>query len=149
MSTTTTTTTTNGWPEAYFIKPTDHVPNSIFPVLIYRSALPIPHSEEKVKQALERNEWFHGGTFKHFPTHHFHSVTHECYAVIRGSTRFLFGKGPLDHGVDGIEVNLAAGDVIVDPAGVAHCNLYSSDDLEYIGVYPKVSTPLPVSVHLA
>ena len=126
-------------PEAYHLTPTEHVPNSALPVLVYRSVLPRPYSEASAVEALEKNQWTHGGTFKHFPTHHFHSITHECYAIYKGSTRFLFGKGPLDEDVNGIEVDLQAGDVIVDPAGVAHCNLRSSDDFEYIGVYPKVS----------
>jgi len=126
-------------PEAYHLSPTKHVPNSALPVLVYRSVLPRPYSETSAVEALEKNEWLHGGTFKHFPAHHFHSISHECYAIYKGSTRFLFGKGPLDADVDGIQVDLQAGDVIVDPAGVAHCNLESSADFEYIGVYPKVS----------
>jgi len=126
-------------PEVYFLKPTIHVPNSFLPVLIYRHVLPEPLSEATAIEYLEKNQWSHGGTFKHFPQHHFHTVTHECYAIFKGSTRYLFGKGPLDEDVKGIEVDLHAGDVIVDPAGVAHCNLESSPDLEYIGVYPKVS----------
>lgn len=121
------------------MRPTKHVPNSPLPVLVYRSVLSPPYSEQSAVEALERNEWVHGGTFKHYPSHHFHSITHECYAVYKGSTRFLFGKGPLDEDVQGIEVELQAGDVIVDPAGVAHCNLDSSPDFEYIGVYPKGS----------
>jgi len=126
-------------PEAYHLSPTKHVPNSALPVLVYRSVLPRPYSETSAVEALEKNEWLHGGTFKHFPAHHFHSISHECYAIYKGSTRFLFGKGPLDADVDGIQVDLQAGDVIVDPAGVAHRNMESSADFEYIGVYPKVS----------
>lgn len=126
-------------PEVYFLKPTSHVPNSFLPVLIYRHVLPEPLSEATAIEYFEKNQWSHGGTFKHFPQHHFHTVTHECYAIFKGSTRYLFGKGPLDEDVKGVEVDLHAGDVIVDPAGVAHCNLESSPDLEYIGVYPKVS----------
>ena len=125
--------------EVYFLKPTTHVPNSSLPVLIYRHVLPDPLSEATAIEHLEKHQWSHGGTFKHFPQHHFHTVTHECYAILKGSTRFLFGKGPLDEGTEGVEVDLRAGDVIVDPAGVAHCNLQSSPDLEYIGVYPKAS----------
>lgn len=118
--------------------PTVHVPNSHLPVLVYRSVLPSPHSETSAIYALEQNDWMHGGTFKHYPAHHYHSITHECYAVFRGSTRFLYGKGPLDEDVAGLEVELKAGDIIVHPAGVAHCNVDSSGDFEYVGVYPRV-----------
>jgi len=121
------------------LKPTSHVPNSSLPVLVYRQVLPTPLSEANAAEYLESNDWSHGGTFKHFPQHHFHTVTHECYAIFAGSTRFLFGKGPLDIDAESVEVDLQAGDVIVDPAGVAHCNIRSSPDFEYIGVYPKVS----------
>ncbi|GAB7343370.1 hypothetical protein MBLNU457_1410t1 [Dothideomycetes sp. NU457] len=95
-------------PEVYFLKPTTHVPNSFLPVLIYRHVLPEPLSEATAIEYLEKNQWSHGGTFKHFPQHHFHTVTHECYAIFKGSTRYLFGKGPLDEDVKGIEVDLYA-----------------------------------------
>ena len=38
----------------------------------------------------------------------------------------------------GYEVDVKAGDVIVLPAGVGHCNLKSKGDFKYIAVYPKV-----------
>lgn len=80
-----------------------------------------------------------GRVFKHYPAHHFHSVTHECYAVFKGHSRLLLGRGPLDPAAnDDLLVDLKQGDAIVLPAGVAHCSLESSDDYEYVGLYPKV-----------
>lgn len=38
----------------------------------------------------------------------------------------------------GIMVEVSAGDVIILPAGTGHCNVKSSKDYRYIGVYPKV-----------
>lgn len=125
-------------PEIHYVSPTTHVPNSRLPVLVYRNVLPRPHHQPSARAALEKNDWIQGGVFKHYPTHHYHTVTHECYAVFKGKTRYLVGKGPLDKAVKGIEFDLEAGDLVIQPAGVAHCNLQSSDDFEYIGVYPKV-----------
>ncbi|KAI9737209.1 MAG: hypothetical protein M1818_005741 [Claussenomyces sp. TS43310] len=128
-------------PEEYYIsKSTHHVPNSPLPVLIYRSALPIDPTPEKIQEAIEPNDWLKGGIFKHYARHHFHSVTHECYAVFRGSSRLLLGRGPLDKAGDGdLEVILHTGDAIVLPAGVAHCSLESEEGYEYVGLYPRGS----------
>jgi uncharacterized protein YjlB len=135
-------------PETYYVtQPTLHVPNSPLPVLVYRSALPSNPTAASIRELLEPNDWIQGGVFKHYPAHHFHSVTHECYAVFKGKSRLLLGKGPLDLGkgcndegsVD-TEVVLGVGDVIVLPAGVAHCCLESEDGYEYVGLYPKVCT---------
>ncbi|CZR52618.1 uncharacterized protein PAC_02495 [Phialocephala subalpina] len=130
-------------PETYFLpRPTSHVPNSPLPVLVYRSALPLNPTPEATCGLIEPNNWLKGGVFKHYPAHHFHSVTHECYAVFKGHSRLLLGRGPLDPGTENdLLVDLKEGDAIVLPAGVAHCSLESSDDYEYVGLYPKGSPP--------
>jgi len=105
-------------PETYFFAPTPHVPNSVLPVLIYRNVLPSPSlSAESTQDALEPNHWFKGGVFKTYTAHHFHSVTHECYAVFRGRSRLLLGRGPLDNAgrAGGVEVEIGEGDCIVLP----------------------------------
>jgi uncharacterized protein YjlB len=129
-------------PERYYIKKsTPHVPNSPhgFPVLIYRSAVPTDATPTSVCKIIEPNNWLKGGVFKHYGAHHFHSVTHECYAVFKGHSKLLLGRGPLDPAdEDDLVVDLKEGDAIVLPAGVAHCSLESSQDYEYVGLYPKV-----------
>jgi mannose-6-phosphate isomerase-like protein (cupin superfamily) len=108
-------------PETYFLtKPTPHVPNSPLPVLVYRSVIPVNPTPETICAAIEPKDWIKGGVFKHYPAHHFHSVTHELYAVFKGHSRLLLGRGPLD-AEGGIEVDLRVGDCIVLPSGVAHC----------------------------
>lgn len=131
---------TKSFPEQYFVKEaTTHVPNSPLPVLVYRSAVPLDQNPDSVCKTIEPNDWFKGGTFKHYPAHHYHSVTHECYAIFKGSSRLLLGRGPLDPAdKDDLLIDLNIGDAIVLPAGVAHCNIESSDDYEYVGLYPKV-----------
>lgn len=47
-------------PEAFFFKPTNYIPNSQLPVLLYRKALPLPLKENLVKEFLESNNWIHG-----------------------------------------------------------------------------------------
>lgn len=75
-----------------------------------------------MQQKIEANKWLKGGTFKHYPTHHFHSVTHECYAAFKGSSKMLLGRGPLDDRDGGVEVEMNAGDIIVLP--VSHPREY-------------------------
>jgi uncharacterized protein YjlB len=129
-------------PERYYIKgSTPHVPNSPhgFPVLVYRAALPTEPTVATVCATIEPNNWLKGGVFKHYATHHFHSVTHECYAVFKGSSTLLLGQGPLDReDEEDVVVEMREGDAIVLPAGVAHCSLESSPDYGYVGLYPKV-----------
>lgn len=128
-------------PEIYYAKPTSYVPNSPLPILIYRNVLPSDLSLETVTAALEANNWIKGGVFKHYPTHHYHSNTPECYAAIKGHTTCLYGVGPLDDQNQGVKFEMKAGDIAVHAPGVAHRNVKSSPDYEYVGLYPKVRFP--------
>lgn len=126
-------------PETYFLQPNEFCPNSALPVLIYRDCLPLPLSEARAKEFLEQHAWKQGGTWGHIPTRHYHPNTHECYGVFQGESTILVGCGKLDDAsVGGREIDVRAGDVIVLPAGTGHCNLQSTNDYRYIGVYPKV-----------
>lgn len=128
-------------PETYFLPPTPYVPNSPLPALIYRGVLSNP-TPSSVRAAIEANHWLQGGSFKTYTAHHFHSVTHECYAVFKGKTRLRLGKGPLDdENVPNVEVDLFTGDVIILPAGVGHSSISndsSEGEYEYLGLYPEV-----------
>ncbi|KAF2091216.1 hypothetical protein K490DRAFT_54110 [Saccharata proteae CBS 121410] len=128
-------------PETYHFSPTPHVPNSTLPVLLYRNVLPHPPDAASVQAFIEPNRWLRGGVFKTVTTHHFHSLTHECYAVFRGSSTLLLGRGPLDCADEAAAtvVEVEEGDVIILPAGVAHCSLDSAHDYEYMGLYPEGS----------
>lgn len=149
-------------PEVFYCKPNAHCPNSPLPVLVYRNVLPStrPLTEEAVRAAIEPNHWKHGGTFKHFGNAHFHSVnltpapkreltdqgqnTHECYAAIAGTTKCLYGVGPLDDESEGIAFDMQAGDIAVHAAGVSHRNVSSSGEYLYMGLYPEVSPVLGI-----
>jgi uncharacterized protein YjlB len=103
-------------PETYYLTPTIHVPNSKLPALVYRQVLPTDPTALTTREVIEKNNWLQGGVFKTYKAHHFHSVTHECYAVFKGKSRLLLGRGPLDDPSDGgVEVDVRVGDIIVLP----------------------------------
>ncbi|CAK7237696.1 hypothetical protein SBRCBS47491_010085 [Sporothrix bragantina] len=132
-------------PETYYLKRNQHAPNNAYPVLVYRQCLPLPVSEEKTKLFLESHAWERKGTWGHIGVRHFHPNVHECYGVIAGESTMLVGCGIDDADGSGQEIELMVGDVIVLPAGTGHCNLQSTKDYLYVGVYPAEvdNVPLP------
>jgi uncharacterized protein YjlB len=69
---------------------------------------------------------------------HYHSTTHEGLGVFRGNARMRFGVSDDDNAEHGIQLTVSAGDVIVIPAGVAHCALRESGGFSMVGSYPEV-----------
>ncbi|KAJ9643128.1 hypothetical protein H2201_009002 [Coniosporium apollinis] len=131
-------------PELHFIAPTPYVPNSKLPVLIYRAVLQ-GFDRECILEHIQGNNWLKGGQWKTYRTAHFHSNTHECYAVLSGKSTYSLGKSPVDADFseegheNGKKLQVAQGDVFVLPAGVSHCSIDSEGDYEYIGFYPEGS----------
>jgi uncharacterized protein YjlB len=114
-------------PETYYLRPTRFVPNSKLPVLLYRGVLGDSPTPESIRSLIEPNKWIRGGQWKTYPTAHFHSVSHECYAIFRGKSTFRLGKSPIDpdaneHGESlGHDVVLERGDIIVLPVSPGSC----------------------------
>lgn len=115
------------------------VPNNpSLPVLIYRGVLRAEPSD--IEARIGANGWecrWRNGIFDY---HHFHSTAHETLVIARGSARVLLG------GEAGEVFDLAAGDVLVLPAGTGHKRLAASDTLLVIGAYPpgqdyEIETP--------
>jgi uncharacterized protein YjlB len=118
--------------EEYKIKDDGVFPNSRLPLLIYKSALKLPYffAGSRVKRLMASNNWKNSWKAGVFTYHHYHSLTHEVLAVIKGNTELLFG------GDTGVVVKVEKGDLIIIPAGVAHKNLGKENDITVIGAYP-------------
>ena len=95
-------------------------------------------------------------------TPHFHTVTHEAYAITSGSSTICMGVGPLDDPRHGTVLRVKKGDMIVNPTGVMHASITASgsrtsssdgdagsapdndvveegEPYEYVGLYPRGS----------
>ena len=108
------------------------IPNSRLPLLVYRDA--VPADAAAIERLFADNRWPPAWRDGVHPFHHFHSTAHEVLGVARGEASVLFG------GPGGQILTVHAGDVVVVPAGVAHCNQEQSDDLLIVGAYPDNGT---------
>ena len=104
------------------------IPNSRLPLLVYRDA--VPADAAAIERVFTANRWPAAWRDGVHPFHHFHSTAHEVLGVARGEASVLFG------GPGGKVLTVKAGDVVVVPAGVAHCNQGQSSDLLIVGAYP-------------
>jgi uncharacterized protein YjlB len=105
-------------------------PNSLYPVIIYRSVLPKHKAgmAEKMEALFAENHWTNSWRNGIYNYHHYHSTAHEVLGICNGTVKLHLG------GEQGRVVALEAGDVVVIPAGVAHKNVHASD-LEVVGAY--------------
>ncbi len=114
--------------EPYWFAADDRFPNSCWPVLVYRGALPADPAT--MERAFASRGWSNGWRNGIYDYHHFHSIAHEVLGIAAGEALVAFG-GPA-----GRKVTVRAGDVVVIPAGVAHRNMGYSADLLVVGAYP-------------
>ncbi len=106
--------------------------NPNLPLLVYPRGLSEPEQQpSRCKELLAKNGW--GGAWVDgvFSYHHYHSTSHEVLCVVSGRTSIAFG------GPEGETVEVQAGDMVVIPAGVGHCNSGSSGDFTVVGAYPR------------
>ena len=119
-------------PEQLLLQENGWMPNNPrLPVLIYREAVDISgDGGTRMEQLFSRNGWPPQWRNGIYTFHHFHSTAHEVLGVAAGEVRLVLG------GEHGSELSARAGDVLVLPTGIGHCELTCSDDLLVIGAYP-------------
>lgn len=110
--------------------------NPRLPLLVYRGVLPLDgDAASECLARFARHGWTAGWRNGIFSYHHFHARTHEALGIVRGSARVRFG------GPGGRTLSVAAGDVVVVPAGVGHKNQGASADLLVVGAYADGRRP--------
>lgn len=121
---------------SYTIKPNDGFPNNAeLPLVLHRHAIKLPTLLRGlyVRRIFRKNGWTNNWKDGIYEYDHYHSNTHEAIAVIKGKATLLFG------GRGGKKIDVREGDVVIIPAGVAHCTLGKEDDVTCIGGYPQGS----------
>jgi uncharacterized protein YjlB len=92
------------------------VPNNPLPFLVYKGAVDVAndHPEKTIEGLFGANGWgdmWRNGVYDYL---HYHATVHEALGVARGHARVRFG------GNCGKEIEIAAGDVAILPAGTGH-----------------------------
>jgi uncharacterized protein YjlB len=108
------------------------IPNSPLPFLVYKQAIDVDnaHPEKAVEELFGANGW--GGMWRNgvYDYLHYHATVHEALGVARGHAVVQFG------GEEGKEIEIAAGDVAILPAGTGHQCVSASPDFSVVGAYP-------------
>jgi uncharacterized protein YjlB len=107
--------------------------NPELPLVLYRGGIDLagsPDPEELIEQTFAANGWgnmWRNGIYRYV---HYHSMIHEALAIARGRAHVRFG------GEGGEAIEVAAGDVIILPAGTGHQLIGSTQELVVVGAYP-------------
>jgi uncharacterized protein YjlB len=119
-------------PEVLFFKDDGIVPNSKFPLLLYKNVFSARRENGAawLESKFLSNNWSNSWRNGIFTFQHYHSIAHEALGIYSGQALVLLG------GDKGMKVTVNAGDIIVIPAGVGHKNL-DDEDLGVVGAYPK------------
>ena len=90
---------------------------------------------EWFEQAFAANGWTGAWRNGVYDFHHYHATTYEVLGCYAGWADIQLG------GPEGEVHRVEAGDVVVIPAGLAHCNRGQSEDFAVVGAYPDGVTP--------
>lgn len=118
---------------SHLLVETGHFPNNEELVLLIIQNV---FSSDKVsadtfEQLFDQNGWPAAWRNGLYDFHHYHSGAHEALGVYSGWVEACFG------GPGGPVVRAEAGDAIIIPAGVSHCNVGQSPDFKVAGAYPR------------
>ncbi|RUR08659.1 cupin domain-containing protein [Legionella septentrionalis] len=103
--------------------------NSRLPLIIYKEVIK-SSSPQSIQALLTENHWINSWVDTIYDYHHYHSNTHEALVIFSGACTVQIG------GNKGKIFNIAAGDVIIFPAGISHKNMDSTADFKCVGAYP-------------
>jgi uncharacterized protein YjlB len=124
-------------PESVLFADDGETPNNPrLPLLVYRRAVDLGAARDPAvpfERVFARHGWGDGWRNGIFGFLHFHPGGHEVLGIARGRARVEFG------GVRGQVFEVAAGDVVVLPAGCGHRKVDGSPDLLVVGAYPEGS----------
>jgi uncharacterized protein YjlB len=116
--------------KSFYYKDDGKIPNNAdLPVLLYIGAL--KGKTAQMERIFKSHNWRNSWTNGIFGYHHYHSNVHEVLGIIGGSAALQLG------GEQGDKVLVAAGDVLVLPAGTGHKCLSASSDFQVVGAYPE------------
>jgi uncharacterized protein YjlB len=116
-------------PELHRLPDAGAIPNSSLPVLVFHGVAGTA-SAGACAELFAAHGWLGSWVNGIYPFQHFHSTAHEVLGIVAGGASVQLG------GPDGPVVEVAAGDVLVLPAGTGHCNLGQTPDLTVVGAYP-------------
>lgn len=119
-------------PAKFYFKDDGKIPNSKFPLLLYRNAFTERNraGAEWLEKKFATNNWTNSWRNGVYSFHHYHSTSHEVLGIYSGTALLHLG------GELGNKIEVHAGDIIVIPAGVGHKNL-GSENLGVVGAYPE------------
>jgi uncharacterized protein YjlB len=131
-------------PLTYVFEDDGLVPNNRMPFLVYKQAIDFnkDQPEKTIEDLFGANGWgdmWRNGIYDYL---HYHATVHEALGIARGHARVQFG------GEHGKEIEVAAGDVAILPAGTGHRCLSASSDFSVVGAYPpgpkmQITRPTP------
>jgi uncharacterized protein YjlB len=117
--------------ETWHAPPGERIPNHPrFAVLRYSGVDAAAQGAQAARALFAGHGW--GGSWVDgiFDFHHFHSTSHEALAVVSGSAVVELG------GPQGRAFEVAAGDVLVLPAGTGHRRASATGGFTVVGAYP-------------
>lgn len=122
----------------YLFRDDGLIPNNPrWPVIIYRRAIRFPRNLDPaavIEDIFERNGWRENWRDGIYDYLHYHSRIHEVLGVARGSAQVRLG------GDKGRTLKIAAGDVLILPAGTGHQSLKVGKSFLVVGAYPPNGT---------